>query len=228
MRVSVGIPVATFLIDERHQNMSRVSRFGQPRSLIGVMLLLLFALACSRPTPAVPTEGASQTGQTPFQDERRSSVEGPQTAALIEKTTSDHNLPFHSSQALPVGSLVTVRLKSPVTAEKEGANEIFEAVIDEPVIFEGNILIPRGTIASGRVGPAQVSQPRPDRAYVRLALDSVNLDGLDLPVQTAILFARQLPGDNHSRTVRLEAGHRLTFRLTEPFYPDVQHSQTRH
>ena len=209
--------------------MSRVSRFGQPRSLIGAMLLLLSALACSRPTPAVPTEGASQPGQTPFQDQRRSSVEGnPQKAALIEKATSDHNLPFQSSQALPVGSLVTVRLKSPVTAEKEGDTEIFEAVIDEPVIFEGNILIPRGTIASGRVGAAQVSQQRPNRAYVRLALDSVNLDGFDLPVQTAILFARQLPGDNHSRTVRLEQGHRLTFRLTEPFYPDVQHSQTRH
>ena len=206
-----------------------MSRFGQPRSLIGAMLLLLSASACSRPTPAVPIEGASQPGQTPFQDRGRGSVEGnPKTAALIEKATPDHNLPFQTSLALPAGSLVTVRLKSPITAEKEGVNETFEAVIDEPVVFEGNTLIPRGAIAWGRVGAGHVSNERPDRGYVRLALESLNLDGFDLPVQTAILFARQIPADNGSDTVRLEKGHRLTFRLTEPFYPDVQHSQTSH
>jgi hypothetical protein len=173
----------------------------------------------------VPTEGAAQPSQTPFQDPGTGSIEDkPEAAALIERGAPG-NLPFQTSQMLPAGSLLTVRLKSAVTAGK-GANETFKAVIDEPVVFEGNVLIPRGAIAAGRVGAAHVSVERPGRGYVSLALDSVNLDGLDLPIRTAILFARQIPGDNRSGMVRLEKGHLLTFRLTEPFYPDVRHSQT--
>lgn len=204
-----------------------MSRFDQPRSLIGTMLLLLAASACSRPTPAVPTEGATQASQTPFRDPGTGSVEDkPEAAALIERGAPDGNLPFQTSQMLPAGSLLTVRLKSAITAEKEDTNETFQAVFDEPVVFEGNVLLPRGTIAAGRVGAAHVSVERPGRGYVSLALDSVNLDGLDLPIRTAILFARQIPRDTRSGTVRLEKGHLLTFRLTEPFYPDVRHSQT--
>jgi hypothetical protein len=206
-----------------------MSRFGQPRSLIGAMLLFLSASACSRPTPAVPTEGPSQTGQTPFQDQGKGPVEdNPETVALIEKANSEPSLPFQTSQVLPGGSLLTVRLKSPITADKEGVYQTFKAVIDEPVVFEGTTLIPRGTIASGRVGVAHVSKEKPSRGYVSLVLESVNLDGLDLPVQTATLFARQIPSENSSGTVRLEKGHRLTFRLTEPFYSGVDHPQTSH
>lgn len=229
MKLSVGIRVATFRMGKLHQNMSRMSGFAQRRSLIApVALLLLATSSCSRPTPTVPTEGASQSGQTPLQGKGSGSVNGPEPAALIEKATPDAILPFQTTQVLPAGSLLTVRLTSPITTETEGDTERFEAVVDDPVIFEGKTLIPRGSTAVGKVGAAPVSKVTPDRGYVRLSLESVNLDGFHLPLRTAVLFARQSPGDLSSRTVRLEEGHRLTFRLTEPFYADVQHAQAGH
>jgi len=119
---------------------------------------------------------------------------------------------------------MTVRLKSAIVAAEKGSTDAFVAIVDEPITFEGNTLIPRGTIVSGRVGAAHIPNLRPDRGYVRLGIESVNLDGLDLPVQTATLFARQISGDLRPGIIRLEKGRRLTFRLAEPFYPGEQHA----
>jgi hypothetical protein len=91
-------------------------------------------------------------------------------------------------------------------------------------VVEGNTLIPRDAVVSGRVESARTSKIRPDRGYVRLSLDSVQVDGLAVPVETASLFARHLPAsDADSATIRLEKGRRLTFRLKEPifFHPAV-------
>ena len=61
---------------------------------------------------------------------------------------------------------------------------------------------------------------------VRLALESVHMGGVDVPVQTASLFARQGPAaDISPSTVRLEKGRRLTFRLTEPVLLAPQRTQ---
>jgi len=225
MGLSVGIRLATFCDDNSQQNMSPMSRLGQFRLLIGSMLLLfLSAAGCSRPTPGLPAENTTSTGQTPFEDSARGSGEdGAPTTAVLEKNIVG-NLPFENRQVLPAGSLLTVRLKSPLTAENEGSKGTFAATVDEPVIAEGMTLIPEGAQVSGRIGQVRISNMRPDRGYVRLELESVSLDGFDLPVQTADLFARQISGDVRPGTIRLEKGRRLTFRLTEPFYPGAQHS----
>jgi len=120
---------------------------------------------------------------------------------------------------------VTVRLKVPLLAGS-GYRESFEAVLDEPVVVEGNTLIPRDAIISGRIESTHTSRVTPDRGYVRLTLDSVQVDGLDVPIQTASLFARSLPtADADSDTIRLEKGRRMTFRLKEPVFLQLSSSK---
>ncbi len=104
-------------------------------------------------------------------------------------------LPFHDPQNLPAGTLLTVRLKNPISAENPGANGTFEAVVDEPVVIEGNKLVPRGAIVAGRVESARASKLKRNRGYVRLALDSIHLAGANLPIQTSSLFVRGNAGD---------------------------------
>jgi len=58
---------------------------------------------------------------------------------------------------------------------------------------------------------------------VRLALDSIHLGGVDVPVQTASLFTRQNPESDD--LIRLEDGRRLTFRLTGSVYLGTQRAQ---
>ena len=61
------------------------------------------------------------------------------------------------------------------------SNGTFEALVDEPVVVEGNKLVPRGHYCSGRVESARSSSVRRDRGYVRLALDSIRIGDVDLP-----------------------------------------------
>jgi hypothetical protein len=144
-------------------------------------------------------------------------------------------LPFQDSQNLPAGTLLTVRLKNPITAENPDANLVFEAVVDESIVIEGNKLVPRGVTVSGRVESTRASNLKRDRGAVRLTLDSIHLAGATLPIQTSSLFVRGNASDAHvspsegpqsddpPAAIRLEKGRRLTFRLSEPVYVAASH-----
>ena len=192
-----------------------------------ILLVLLLTSDCSRPSPAVPREGATETGQTPFQNHETNVPETPSaTSSDPRNTPGESGLPFQQSQVLPSGTLLTVSLRVPIIARGQGSNESFQAIVDEAVVVDGNTLIPRGATVSGRIESARVSKVRPDRGYVRLALESVHLGGIDLPIQTASLFARQLPQSaSDSGSIRLEPGRRLTFRLSEAVHFGTRRSQ---
>src|SRR5215471_16212135 len=81
--------------------------------------------------------------------------------------------------------------------------------------FQDGQSIPAGTLLTVRLQGALTSAAAGGND--RLALQSVHLAGVDFPVQTASLFARQVPSaDSQPSTVRLEDGRRLTFRVMEP------------
>jgi hypothetical protein len=208
-----------------------------------VLLALLWAAGCARPAGLQSNASAAPADQhqVPFHDrDGAPSRPGGASATQDNGPNPESGLPFHDPQNLPAGTLLTVRLKDPISAENPGVrnpgtNGTFEAVIDEPVVVEGNNLVPRGVIVAGRVESAQASNLRRNRGYVRLALDSIHLSGANLPIQTSSLFVRGNAGDTsvlqgHAQpaeapqspasaaVIRLEKGRRLTFRLTEPVY----------
>jgi hypothetical protein len=117
-------------------------------------------------------------------------------------------------------------LKNPISADNPGGSGTFEAFVDEPVMVEGNALVPRGASVAGRVESARASRVKHNHGYVRLTLDSIDVAGKDLPVQTSSLFARgNAPnGDASLSVLTLEQGRRLTFRLAQPVYVTGQQS----
>lgn len=203
--------------------MSQMGRSS--RAIAPTILLTLLTVGCSRRTPNLPSEGAAPPSTTPFQGQNTSSAD-----TALQSSSPDNvpaaRPPFENSPLLPAGVLVTVRLKVPLVVES-GSRESFDAVLDEPVVVEGNTLIPRDAVVSGRIETAHTSRVTPDRGYVRLTLDSVQVDGLDVPIQTASLFARSLPtADTDSDTIRLEKGRRMTFRLKDPVFLHLTSSRT--
>jgi hypothetical protein len=158
-----------------------------------------------------------QGSATPFQDTGGDATETSEPGFLA----GDAHVtgpPFQNAEIVPAGSFLTVRLKVPLLAGS-GLKDSFEAILDEPVVVEGNTLIPRDTIVSGEIESAHVLKSKPERGYLRLTLNSMQLDGMSVPIQTASLFARQPSGpDTNSLTIRLEKGRRLTFRLKEQVF----------
>jgi hypothetical protein len=197
--------------------------FPATRSLtLGTILLALFGtIGCAPPDGLPSADGTTQTEQhkVPFHDAdgKKSS---PNSAPAQDKGPKpEMDLPFQDPQSLPAGTLLTVRTKKRISAENPEANETFEAMVDQPVIIDGNQLVPLGAMVSGRVESARASNLRRNRGYVRLTLESIQLAGSDVPVQTSSLFARGRAGPtqaSESPVVRLERGRRLVFRLTEP------------
>ena len=191
---------------------------GLSRVLVPTILLIpLLPFGCSRRAPEVPSEGATQSSPTPFQSKETSSADAG-LGGFSPDDASRNGPPFQNAPVLQAGALLTVRLKGPLLAG-DGSEESFEALLDEPVVAEGSTLIPRDSLISGRIESAHTSKVRPDRGYVRLVLDSVQVDGFTVPIQTASLFARQRPSvDADSDLIRLEKGRRMTFRLKEPVF----------
>lgn len=211
-----------------------MSRFCGPRGLIfGLLwLTLLVGAGCSRPSGWRSDEAAAQAEHpVPFRDDKRTAPPADPGAAPStqqDPKKSSTELPFHEPKNLPAGTMLTVRLKSLLSAQNPEGNDPFEALVDKAVVIDGNTLVPRGAPVVGRVESARSSHIKRNRGYVRLVLDSIHVAGLDLPVQTASLFAREAPQDSPVTTVRLEKGRRLTFRLTEPLYISSQRALVEH
>jgi hypothetical protein len=198
-------------------------RFPATRSLtIGTILLALFgAVGCAPPDGLPSADGTSQPEQhkVPFHDADGKASSPNSVLTQDNRPTPETDLPFQEAQSLPVGTLLTVRTKNPISAENPDAKGTFEAMVDQPVVVDGNQLVPLGAMVSGRVESARASNLRRSIGYVRLTLESIHLDGANVPVQTSSLFVGGRAGLTpapQSQVVRLERGRRLVFRLTEP------------
>jgi hypothetical protein len=193
-----------------------------PAILLALLLALICTAGCDRPADS-QSGAAAQSGQppVPFHDGKATTSppqNSPATAdagsnpppnlasnqtpnqAQNPASNSETGLPFHDPANLPAGTLLTVRLKSSISAENPGANGIFEAVVDDPVVIEGNRLVPRGATVVGRVASARASRVKRNRGYIRLALDSIHFAGVSLPIQTSSLFARGSAGNTQVST----------------------------
>ncbi len=206
-----------------------------PRSLtIGAIVLVqLCVVGCTPPAGLQSGNSSSQEDQhsVPFHDEN-AKVAGPGESSAVQESApkSETPLPFRDPKSLPAGTLLTVRLKTPIFAGNPNANGSFDAVIDRAVTVDGNQLVPLGTLVSGRVESAQASHLKGNHGYLRLTLGTIHLAGSNVPLQTSSLFVggnagtisespnQQPPATLAPTVVELEKGRRLVFRLTEPVY----------
>lgn len=184
------------------------------------LALAMFCFSCSCSRPGVVPAGSSQSelhdAALQAEDGSNEGSELPPAPTISSaKSAALRDAELVGVEHLPPGTLLVVRLKRPVYASASPETH-FEAVVDQPVVVGGNTLIPKGASVAGRVESAQTSRIKPNRGYVRLALQSVSVGDRRVPVQTASLFAHEAPlGDAPISVIHLEKGRRLTFRLIE-------------
>jgi hypothetical protein len=166
-----------------------------------VVLTLSLLCACGRPPSETdPNPGDAQ--KLPFDGQPRSSGISP-SQSLIPSSTK-----------LPEGTPIPIRLQSALSSASSHAGDSFSAITDEPVVIDGQTLIPRGTAAIGRVleakpaasstgvelgspGGSSAGSPAENSpggllepGYLRLVLVSLNVDQKTVMIETSSLFTK--------------------------------------
>jgi hypothetical protein len=217
----------------------KLARLGL--SVLAILLLILtLTVGCSRPSEMPADERVNQGDQhkLPFEDDAAkgnsgSNAGGGNSGEATPDPASNGDpiaaggAPFQTPSSvpdLPPGTLVTVRVESQIFTDRTGEEGTFSGVVDEPVVIDGKIAVPRGATATGRIEAAPVSDRGRGRGYIRLTLDTITIAGKTMPLRTSGLFVRGAagevlsPGQNHEEPARptvthLQKGRRLTFRL---------------
>ena len=147
-----------------------------------LLILLSVVSGCSREPVVQSSDDPSSPQQLPF--DRSADSKGISPTGAI------------TPASIPSGTPITVRLQSSVSSESSQAGETFDAVLDEPLIIDGQTLAPRGANVTGRVVSAKASGRLKDPGYLRLTLVSLAIRGKALPIQTSSVFAK---GASHEK-----------------------------
>ena len=86
---------------------------------------------------------------------------------------------------VPSGTTVTVRLGSALGSKLSESGETFTGTVAKDVLAGNRVAIPRGAPVSGTVVDAKSLGKFKGAAELQVRLDSINLNGADLPVRAA-------------------------------------------
>jgi hypothetical protein len=103
---------------------------------------------------------------------------------------------LRSGVSVLVGTPVTVRLQTPVSSAAAKTGEIFDAVLDEPLLADGLTVVPRGATVRGKVTIARHSGRLRHPGELGLTLVSVSVRGQDVPLETSHIYAK---GKSHKK-----------------------------
>ena len=180
---------------------------------------ILLSVACSRQL----SDDNTSSEQLPFEYTADKNGISP-TASLIPAE-------------LPPGTQITIRLQAAISSIESHSGDGFDAVLDKPILFQGQTIAPAGSAVKGRVLAAKASGRSQDPGFLRITLTEISLKGRVLSLQTSSIFAKGISRDRRKfrggagvvKEVRKTAGttgnrdagfsteEQLTFRLTQPW-----------
>ncbi len=161
---------------------------------LGVGLLLVAIAGCSGQLPANPQAAGpdSNSGeQLPFDQQAKKGIL-PTKAMLPTELT------------IPAGTPISVRLQNSISSATASPGDGFEAVLDEPLVINGQTIAPREAPVRGRVVAARHSGRMHNSGYLRIALSSMEIDGKSVPIQSSSIFV--MGGAHKKRNLALIGG----------------------
>ena len=97
---------------------------------------------------------------------------------------------------LPAGTAIPVTLDQAISSGQQRSGDNFDATVSAPVEVNGKTVIPKGARAKGRVVEARGSGHLKTVAHLEVALDSVEVGGKSVSVETSSL---NFSGSNHNK-----------------------------
>jgi hypothetical protein len=193
---------------------------------VAVILLVVSLCACGRP-PAEDSSNSAESQKLPFDRQPRATGISPSQSVLPSTTK------------LPEGTPIPIQLQNALSSASAHAGDTFNAVVDEPIVIDGQTVVASGTPATGRVLEAKASTRSPDSGrdspepgYLRIVLVSLEVGGRPVAIETSSIFAKGVlrterksaagsssgshPTDkNRNRDVEFGVDRHLDFRLAQ-------------
>lgn len=151
--------------------------------LLVIGLLLVFSIACTK-----PSQQGQQAADNSTQAADNSASQPNSSAAAPERSTE-----AREPVIVPAGKVLTVRLADEVGSKISQAGQSFGGSLARPVEVNGETVIPAGTKVQGEVVDAKAMGRFKGGALLQLRLDSIRVNGQEMPVQTAT-FTQTLKG----------------------------------
>jgi hypothetical protein len=173
--------------------------------LLGLAMTGALFTGCSRPAGTTASE---PSGPNNLQSENTSAATAPpfagdKSVSLIKR---DNKLASNAPKAdaaivpqtvvIPAGTPISVRLQQSISSQSAQAGQHFEAVLDEPIVINGQTVAEKGADAVGHVVAARQSGRLHDSGFLRIALDSVTVNGKMVPVQSSSIYVQ---GASHKK-----------------------------
>jgi hypothetical protein len=159
--------------------------------------LLLLSTGCNKQSSRSSSDSAQNAGNSVSEPEN-----GAQAANSSNGSGSQPAAPL--SITVPAGKVLTVRLADAVGSKISQAGQTFGGTLAKPVEVGGDVAIPAGARVEGEVVDAKPLGRFAGGALLQLKLDSITVNGDQMPVQTAT-FTQTLKGKG-KRTAVLAGG----------------------
>jgi len=145
------------------------------------LCLALAGAGCSSKPPADNSTASSDAQNAPGNGSPESAREGGGRKEAKEAREAKRE-PI----VVPAGASITVRLGSALGSKLSQAGQTFSGSVAKDVVVGSSVAIPQGATVSGTVTDAKPLGKFAGGAVLQVRLDSINLNGSDIPVQTAL------------------------------------------
>jgi hypothetical protein len=168
---------------------------------LAVLLLSVAFLVWGRGKKAAQTTAPASPDNRSAVTQSAANGSSPNSPANDSAGLPDSGNASDSQQAppeivIPAGTPITVRLQEGLSSASAAPGERFDAVIDEPVVVDNEVVIPSGAPAVGHVVLARRSGRLRHPGELGLTLDSVTVGNEDIRLPTSSVVAR---GGSHKK-----------------------------
>ncbi len=108
-----------------------------------------------------------------------------------------------ASMTIPAGATISVRMTDALDSKTNRTGETFRASLDAPVSVDGQIVVPKGAEAIGRITGVESSGRFRGRPAIAVELTALNFDGKSVAIRTS---AYEESGSSRGRQTAKIAG----------------------
>jgi hypothetical protein len=185
--------------------MTHVTPITNKKLLLSTIAALLLTTACgnkqnanNEPAPAgqptaTSTPGAGGQTSNAAQTESQSSSASP----TLKKRAATEPGPV----TIPAGTVITIRTADTLSSKTSQEGETFTATVARPVDVDGAVAIPDGAKATGTVVAAHPLGRFKGGAMLEVRLNSVDINGQNVPVDTAAIARTEKGKGKRSATL---------------------------